>query len=118
MNNIDFENNFIAILKKLGVEDYQSRTYIINPVREDNKSHNEFDDMMRNFIFPKRRKISYEQFINLFTVEEGYYPCWIEIVSVEAEIEINTSLRMRKLKNTICVGEYHPFKSNIKKEPS
>jgi len=75
MNNKDFENHFISVLLQLGVTDYKSRTYIINPIKEDNKPHNEYDDMMRNFIFPKRRKISFEQFINLFTSKEGYYPC-------------------------------------------
>ena len=113
INNQDFENRFILILLQLGIADYKSRTYVINPIREDNKNHNEFDDMMRNFIFPKKRRLSYEQLVNLFTIKEGYYPCWIDIVSIDSEIEINTSLRMRKLKQTCCVGEYHPFKSDL-----
>ena len=113
MNNKDFENSFILILRKLGVTDHKNRTYIINPIREDDKPHNDLDDMMRNFIFPKRRRLSYEQFINLFTVEEGYYPCWMDIVSIGHDIEINTSLRMRKQKETRCVSEYHPFRSSL-----
>ncbi len=113
INNQDFENSFISILLQLGINDYKSRTYIINPIKEDNKHHSEFDNMMRNFVFPKKRKLSYEQFIHLFTMKEGYYPCWINIVNIDSDIEINTSLRMRKLKGTLCIGEYHPFKSDL-----
>lgn len=113
MNNQDFENNFVALLLTLGVKDYSSRMYTVNPITEENKRYNEFDHMMKNFILPKTRALTYEQFINLFTIKEGYYPCWIKIINVNSEIVINTSLRMRKRKEIPCVGQYHPFSTEI-----
>lgn len=113
INNQDFEDNFKSLLLMLGVEDYISRTYIINPIIEENKRHNEFDDMMKNFILPKKRKVTFAELIKLFTIREGYYPCWMKIINIDSEVVINTSLRMRKLKNTLCVGEYHPFQTEL-----
>ena len=113
MNNKDFEDNFIDILHLLGVNDYSDRKYVVAPVLEENKHRNEFDDMIKNFFLPKQRKLTYREFIKLFTIREGYYPCWIEIINVDSDIIINTSVRMRKLKETKCIGEFHPFYSKL-----
>lgn len=113
MNNKDFERNFISILNLLGVTDYPDRVYIVTPVIEENKKHNEFDDMIKHFGIPQIRKLTFNEFIKLFTLKEGYYPCWIEIINVDTDIIINTSVRMRKLKETKCIGKYHPFYSEL-----
>ncbi len=113
MNNQEFESNFNALMLTLGVENYSSRTYIVNPITEEKKHYNEFDCMMKNFVFPKKRKLTYEQFVKLFTMKEGYYPCWIKIINIDSDIVVNTSLRMRKVKETLCLDEYHPFQSDL-----
>lgn len=113
MNNKDFENNFISILNSLGVNDYRNRLYIVSPVIEEAKHHNEFDDMIKHFGVPETRELTFNEFIKLFTLREGYYPCWVEILNVDTNIIIKTSVRMRKLKETKCIGEYHPFYSEL-----
>lgn len=113
MNNNDFRQHCINILLEVGVDDYENRTYIINPVIEENKPYDTYDWIMKLNILPEKRKYTFEQMIRTFTLWEGYYPCWIDIKSTKSDIEIDTSLRMRKLKNTKNIGENHPFRIKV-----
>ena len=113
MNNNDFRQHCINILHEAGVDDYEKRIYIVNPVIEKNKPYNSCDDIMRLVILPETRKCTFKGMIGLFTIFEGYYPCWIDMSITENNIEMDTSLRMRKLKNTKNIGENHPFRIKV-----
>ena len=110
MNNNDFRQHCINILHEAGVNDYEKQIYIVNPIIEKNKPYGTYDWIMKLNILPEKRKYTFEQMITIFTLWEGYYPCWIDITIKENNIEMNTSLRMRKLKNTKSTGENHPFR--------
>ena len=110
MNNIEFKQHFINILLDVGIDDYKERMYIITPIQEKSgASLGALDDIMRLRIFPQTRTVSFESLLNLFSIKEGYYPCWIEITSIDNEIHMNTSLRMRKA-GKLNGGKYYPFR--------
>ncbi|MBD5159338.1 MAG: hypothetical protein HDT23_03745 [Ruminococcus sp.] len=113
MNNNDFRQHCINILHEAGVYDYEKQIYIVNPVIEKNKPYVTYDWIMKLNVLPKKVKLTFEQMIKIFTLWEGYYPCWIDITITENYIEIDTSLRMRKLKNTKTTGENHPFRIKV-----
>ncbi len=113
MNNLDFRQHCINILHESGVNDYEKRTYIINPVTEENKHYGTYDWIMKLNILPEKITLTFEQMIRIFTLWEGYYPCWIDVTITENNIEMNTSLRMRKLKNTQIISENHPFRIKV-----
>ena len=110
MNNNDFRQHCINILHEAGVNDYENQISIVNPIIEKNKPYGTYDWIMKLNILPKKVKLTFEQMIKIFTLWEGYYPCWIDVTVTENNIEMNTSLRMRKLKNTKTTGENHPFR--------
>lgn len=113
MNNNDFRQHCINILHEANVNDYEKKIYIVNPIIEKNKPYGTYDWIMKLNILPKKVKLTFEQMIKIFTLWEGYYPCWIDITITENNIEMDTSLRMRKLKNTKNIGENHPFRIKV-----
>lgn len=114
MNNNDFKQHCINVLLESGIEDYEIRTFLIIPIYEEGKKYSEFpDDFMRLSVFPKPRRLTFDEFIKAFTIKEGYYPCWMEIIDVSDVICINTSLRMRKRSKTVNINKNHPFHVNI-----
>ncbi|MCM1314070.1 MAG: hypothetical protein NC040_04730 [Muribaculaceae bacterium] len=113
MNNNDFRQHCINILHEAGINDYENQIYIVNPIIEKNKPYGTYDWIMKLNILPKKVKLTFEQMIKIFTLWEGYYPCWIDVTITKNNIEMNTSLRMRKLKNTKNIGENHPFRIKV-----
>lgn len=97
MNNHDFRQHFIMALGKIGVEDYEGKRIVVEPVFEKGKwTAQTYDEIMRLQILPRKRVVSFEEAVSLFTFWEGYYPCWIAVSQVDNEIYLRTSLRMRK----------------------
>ena len=113
MNNNDLRQHCINILHEAGVNDYENQIYIVNPIIEKNKPYDTYDWIMKLNVLPKKVKLTFEQMIKIFTLWEGYYPCWIDITITENNIEIDTSLRLRKLKNTKPTGKNHPFRIKV-----
>ena len=115
MNNDEFKQHFIKILSDLGVTDYNTKLFVVEPCVESGKGYNAKDDIMRLGVFPRTRELGYEEFIKTCTFWEGNYPCWIDVLKVDNEkVYLRTSLRLRKVpkdKNTDTV----PFrdKTNI-----
>lgn len=111
MNNNDFKQHFINILSALAIEDYENKQYIITPIYEKDKKYaSAYDDIMRLWVFPKTRKLTFDEVLNIFSFWEGKYPCWIEITKIDQEaVYMDTSLRIRKAGNKND-GIYYPFR--------
>lgn len=110
MNNKEFEQHFINALQQLGVTNYNDKTIIVEPVFEKDKwTSDSFDDFMRLKVIPKIRKFDFNTALKIFTLKEGFYPCWIEIFIIDDTIHLRTSLRMRKAYNKND-KLFYPFK--------
>lgn len=97
MNNRDFTQHFIRALEKIGVGDYEAIRIVAEPVFEKGKwTAQTYDEIMRLQILPRKRVLSFEEAVSLFTFWEGYYPCWIAVSMVDNQVYLRTSLRMRK----------------------
>ena len=69
MNNDEFKQHFIKILSDLGVTDYNTKLFVVEPCVESGKGYNAKDDIMRLGVFPRTRELGYEEFI-----KTEYYP--------------------------------------------
>ena len=115
LHNRDFQQHFINVLLKLGISDYKNRKIIVEPVYEIEKwTFQTYDDIMRLQILPKARELSFEETIRLFTIWEGYYPCWIKVQIWDNQIHLKTSLRMRKAPKSNG-DELYPFKLDMER---
>ena len=109
MNKEEFRQHFIQALTELGIDDYCDRNIIVEPCFEPDKTYNGFDDMMRLCVFPKTRKMPFDQIVDLLTSKEGYFPCWIDIGTKGNGVYLRLSLRMRKASKKDSDGIF-PFR--------
>lgn len=97
MNNNDFKQHFINALYELGITHYDVLIFTVIPVHENDKAcPNARDDIMRLCFLLRKRELKFDEVMKLFTWNEGYYPCWIRITVLEGNVQLATSLRMRK----------------------
>lgn len=74
MNNRDFTQHFIRALEKIGVRDYEDTRIVAEPVFEKGKwTAQTYDEIMRLQILPRKRVLSFDEAVSLFTFWEGYY---------------------------------------------
>ena len=109
MNNSDFRKHFINALKKVGITDYENMKFVVEPIFEKEKWKSQtYDEIMRLQVLPKKKTVSFDEVIKLFTLWEGFYPCWISIEVSTPTVFLKTSLRMRKA-NDKDDGILYPF---------
>ena len=109
MNREEFKQHFILALSELGIENPYDSLLVVEPCAELDKMPNAIDDVMRLQVLPKTRTMSFEQVIDILTLWEGYFPCWIDIGKRNNEIVLKTSLRMRKVQKKDNCGIF-PFR--------
>lgn len=71
MNNRDFREHFINALQKFHITDYENMKFVVEPIYEKEKwTSQTYDEIMRLRILPKKRMVSFEEVIKLFTLWE------------------------------------------------
>lgn len=109
MNNSDFRKHFKNALKKVNITDYENIKFVVEPIYEKEKWKSQtYDEIMRLQILPKKKTVLFDEAIKLFTLWEGFYPCWISVEMNDSTVFLKTSLRMRKANNKDD-GMLYPF---------
>lgn len=109
MNKEEFEQHFILALNELEINNHADAIFLVEPCVESDKPYNATDDIMRLQVLPKARKMSFNQVIEIMTIWEGYFPCWIDIGMQNGDIVLRTSLRMRRVQKGHNIGIF-PFR--------
>lgn len=109
MNKEEFKQHFLLALNELGIDNPSDSLFSVEPCFEPDKGYKTYDDIMRLQVLPKARTMSFDQVIDILTMWEGYFPCWIDIGKRNCDIVLKTSLRMRKVQKKDNTGVF-PFR--------